>query len=78
MATPVMRCNTQDHIPSRPRYSVPAGRGEVVESNGGVLAVFTDNERPSLLEAFRPLVEAVVRHKRRVFPVYGPAPFRRP
>ncbi|GHD42343.1 hypothetical protein GCM10008097_08210 [Mycetocola manganoxydans] len=52
MATPVMRCSTQDHMPSRPRYSVPAGRGEVVESNGGVLAVFTDNERPSLFEAF--------------------------
>ena len=35
IATPVMRCRTQDHIPSCPRYTVPAGafgsdsRGEV-------------------------------------------------
>ena len=26
IATPVMRCSTHDHMPSRPRYSVPAGR----------------------------------------------------
>src|SRR5918993_5952115 len=25
IATPVMRCSTHDHIPSRPRYSVPPG-----------------------------------------------------
>jgi hypothetical protein len=35
--TPVIRCATHDHMPSRPRYSVPAGR--VGRLAGGVVAL---------------------------------------
>src|SRR5918993_3060310 len=36
MATPVMRCSTHDHMPSRPRYRVPRGTFEVVSATESV------------------------------------------
>src|SRR5829696_5489004 len=36
IATPVMRCSTQDHMPSRPRYGVPRGTFEVVSATESV------------------------------------------
>ena len=36
IATPVIRCSTHDHMPSRPRYSVPRGTLEVVSDTEGM------------------------------------------
>ncbi|GAA5148131.1 hypothetical protein GCM10025768_09300 [Microbacterium pseudoresistens] len=42
MAMPVMRWNTHDHMPSRPRYSVPRGVLDVVSDTDGVKRVPAD------------------------------------
>src|SRR6478752_4342803 len=42
IATPVMRCSTQDHMPSFPRYRVPRGTREVVSDTDGVTRAGAD------------------------------------
>src|SRR5690554_3897968 len=42
IATPVIRCNTQDHMPSAPRYRVPPGVRRFFGAEGATWVAWAD------------------------------------